>query len=95
MKRTTTFSVLLAALLIIGSGAAVAQADATTASEATSPVYIMDGPVETADISTTPVGINVGFEEPPAFGLEEPVQDASPVDVPVGITADEDPWFLQ
>jgi len=94
MKRTTTFSVLLAVLLIVGSGAAVAQADAATASEATSPEYIMDGTVETGEFTTGPVAVNAGVQEPPAFGLQDPVQKASPVDVPVGFAAAEEPWFL-
>lgn len=94
MKRTTTVSVLLAVLLVVGSGAALAPADATTASEATSPVYIMDGAVETAEISPGAIGVTAGTHETPALCLQGPVLEASPIEGPVGVPADIEPRFL-
>ena len=94
MKRITTLSVLMAVLLIVASGAAVAQAGTATASDVEAPEYIMDGTVETAEPVSGSIGGDTGVEEPPAFGLTDPVQNASPVSGPVGIASDQEPKFL-
>lgn len=93
MKRITTITVLVAAaLLVVGSGAAFAQPAADA--EAEPPTYIMDGTVSDAESVTVPVGTQKAVSDAPAFVIDEPGGEATPVTEPVCCGNDEAPRFL-
>jgi hypothetical protein len=79
-------------LVVIGSGAAVAQAG-TAPGPAEAPTYIMDGPVDDAEPVTTSVGVSTGIGDLPVYVLNGPVDDVDSVATPP-TEGPEDPRFL-
>ncbi len=94
MNRTHTLSLLMAVVLVGGLLVAVTQASSVAAAAGDSPEYVMDGTVETAESVSASVSDVEGFEEPPAFGLDDSDHDASPVSGSLAVGTAEAPKYL-
>lgn len=93
MNRKIAIGVLAAVLLVVvGSGAAVAQAGPAPG-PAAAPTYIMDGPVEDAEPVTTSVGVSTWSADLPVYVLKGPVDHADSVVTP-DTDDPADPHFL-